>query len=161
MPTLQESLAKLLGVDAAADEDTILAAAEEALTSRGDEPAPEAPEPTLEQATAVAAKAGLTVVNVDALAALQAQAKAGAEARAQQVREGHARIVDAAIAKGSIAPARRDHWLSQLEADPEGITNVIAGLPAVIPVNEIGHSVSNEVASEDDALYAALYGKDQ
>lgn len=159
VPTLQESLAKLLGVDAAADEDTILAAAEEALTSRSDEPAPEAPEPTLEQATAVAAKAGLTVVNVDALAALQAQAKAGAEARAQQVREGHARIVDSAVSDGRIPPARRDHWLSQLEADPEGITNVIAALPAVINMTEVGHSVSNELTSEDDALYTSLYGK--
>ena len=159
VPTLQESLAQLLGVDAAADEDTILAAAEEALTSRSDEPAPEAPEPTLEQATAVAAKAGLTVVNVDALAALQAQAKAGAEARAQQVREGHARIVDSAVSDGRIPPARRDHWLSQLEADPEGITNVIAALPAVINMTGVGHSVSNELTSEDDALYTSLYGK--
>lgn len=159
MPTLQESLAKLLGVDAAADEDTILAAAEEALTSRGDEPAPEAPEPTLEQATSIAAKAGLSLVSNEALTALQAQAKAGAEARAQQVRENHARIVDSAVSDGRIPPARRDHWLSQLEADPEGITNVIAALPAVINMTEIGHSVSNELTSEDDALYTSLYGK--
>lgn len=159
MATLQEGLAELLGVSADSDDETILAAASEAFARTEAEGADaDTAEPTLEQATAIAARAGLTTITNEALSALQDQARAGAEARAQQVREGHERIVDAAIEQGRIAPARRDHWLSQLDADADGIRNVIAGLPAVIPVGEIGHSVANE-ATEDDALYASLYKK--
>lgn len=157
MATLQEGLAELLGINADADDESILAAASEALTPSDDEDANTEPvEPTLEQATTIAARAGLATISNEALAALQEQARAGAEARAQQVREAHERIVDTAIGQGRIAPARRDHWLSQLDADAEGIQNVIAGLPAVIPTSEIGHSVANE-ATEDDALYASLF----
>ena len=89
--------------------------------------------------------------------ALQEQARAGAEARALQVREAHERIVDSAINEGRIAPSSREHWMIQLAADPEGIQNVIGSLPAVIPVTEVGHSISNE-ADDDDSLYSKLFG---
>ena len=55
------------------------------------------------------------------------------------------------------APASRDHWLTQLAADPEGIQNVISALPAVIPVTEFGHAITNE-ADDDDSLYSRLFG---
>lgn len=155
MPTLQEGLAELFGVSTDADDETILAAAKEALaTTEPVEPA----EPTIEQAAAVAAKSGLTLVNSETLAALQDQARAGAEARALQVREAHERIVDSAIGEGRIAPASREHWLAQLSADPEGIQNVISALPAVIPVTELGHAITNNEADDDDTLYSRLFG---
>jgi ATP-dependent protease ClpP protease subunit len=159
--TLNKGLAELFGIDADADDETILAAAKEALDERAsdDVPAPPA-EPSIEQATQIAAKAGLSLVNSDTLTALQAQARQGAEARAQQVRESHERIVNSAVAEGRIVPASRDHWLQQLAVDPVGITNVIASLPAVVPLAEVGHGVSNEITNEDDALYASLFGKD-
>lgn len=158
MPTLNEGLAELFGVSADADDETILAAARERLETVADTVEPVEPvEPTIEQAAAIAAKSGLTLVNSETLAALQEQARAGAEARAEQVRQAHAMIVDTAISEGRVAPSSREHWMTQLAADPEGIQNVIASLPAVIPVTEIGHSISNE-ADDEDVLYAKLFG---
>jgi len=158
MPTLHEGLAELFGVSTDADDETILTAAKDALEERTAAEEPAAPaEPTIEQAAAIAAKSGLTLVNSETLAALQDQARAGAEARALQVRESFERIVDSAVSDGRIAPASRDHWLTQLAADPEGIQNVISALPAVIPVTEFGHAITNE-ADDDDSLYGRLFG---
>ena len=47
--------------------------------------------------------------------------------------------------------------MTQLTADPEGIQNVIAALPAVIPVTELGHAITNEADDEND-LYSKLFG---
>lgn len=156
--TLQEGLAELFGVPTDADDEAILAAAKEALESAvAAAETVEPVEPTIEQAAAVAAKSGLTLVNSETLVTLQEQAREGAEARALQVREAHERIVDTAITEGRIAPASRDHWLTQLSADPAGIQNVISALPAVIPVTELGHAISNEADDEND-LYSKLFG---
>lgn len=159
MPTLNEGLAELFGVPTDADDEAILAAAREALaaaTTTEVEPA-DPVEPTIEQAAAVAAKSGLTLVNSETLEALQEQARAGAEARELQVRQAHEGIVDSAITEGRIAPSSREHWLVQLAADPDGIQNVIAALPAVIPVTEVGHAISND-ADDEDVLYQSLFG---
>jgi ATP-dependent protease ClpP protease subunit len=158
MPTLNEGLAALFGVPADADDETILTAARERLDAAVDTPEPVEPvEPTIEQAAAIAAKSGLTLVNSETLVALQEQARAGAEARALQVRQAHELVVENAINEGRIAPSSRDHWMTQLAADPEGIKNVIDSLPAVIPVTEVGHSISNE-ADDENALYSMLFG---
>lgn len=158
MPTLHEGLAELFGVPTDADDEAILAAAREALDAATAPSEPVEPaEPTIEQAAAIAAKSGLTLVNSETLEALQEQARAGAEARELQVRQAHELIVDSAISDGRIAPSSREQWLVQLAADPEGIQNVISSLPAVIPVTEIGHAISNE-ADDDDSLYSSLFG---
>lgn len=160
--SLSESALQKLGLDAEADEAAIDAAIS-ALADRANTPEPEAPaEPTLEKALEVAAKAGLaTNITTEALAGLQEQARAGAEARAQQVREADERIVDAAIAEGKIAPARRDHHLQALAADRDGHTAVLAALqPGLVPIAEKGHGVTADITSEDDAVYASLFGKD-
>ncbi|YCU47980.1 head maturation protease, ClpP-related [Mycobacteroides abscessus] len=140
--TLNEGLAKLLGIDADASDETILSAAAEALDERADDPDETPPAaPTLEQATALVAKAGLTVVEKAQYEATVAAAQAGAEARAQQLREGDERVVDAAIADGKVAPARREHHLQALAADREGHTAVLAALaPGLIPYAETGHA---------------------
>ncbi|AGM27374.1 hypothetical protein MABM_26250 [Mycobacteroides abscessus] len=143
--TLNEGLAKLLGIDADADDETILSAAAEALEERADDgqESDETPTaaPTLEQATAALAKAGMTVVERAQYEATVAAAQAGAEARAQQLREGDERVVDQAIAEGKVAPARREHHLQALAADREGHTAVLAALaPGLIPLAETGHS---------------------
>ena len=160
MPTLQEGLAQLLGVAADADEDTILAAAAEALAERADDtPAPA--EPSVEQLTEVAARHNLTVIDAEQHAALLAAAQAGAEARAQQIREGDERLVDAAIAAGKFTPARREHHLTALAADREGHTAVINAMaPGLVPLAEQGHGVTGEITNPDDAIYASLFGKD-
>lgn len=159
MPTLQEGLAQLLGVPADADEDTILAAAAEALAERADDtPAPA--EPSVEQLTEVAARHNLTVIDAEQHAALLAAAQAGAEARAQQIREADERLVDAAIVAGKFTPARREHHLTALAADREGHTAVINAMaPGLVPLAEQGHGVTAEITNEDDVVYTSLYGK--
>lgn len=101
---------------------------------------------------------GTVAIDQAQLNELIAAAKAGAEARAQQQREAREAQVRAAIADGRIAPARRDAWIKQLEADP-GSADVLASLaPGLIPVgSEIGHAGS--ATSTEDDLYARLFGQ--
>ncbi|MGO5294808.1 hypothetical protein ACTQ0H_09325, partial [Collinsella sp. LCP21S3_A3] len=64
------------------------------------------------------------------------------------------------ITEGRIAPARRDHWLAQLNADEEGASAILASLaPNTIPMSEIGHAGSVEAAA--DAEYARYYPKEE
>lgn len=158
--SLSESALQKLGLDADADEaaiETAIAELADRITTTEQEPA----EPTLEQAIAVAAKADLATITVEALEALKAEARAGAEARAQQLRESDERVVDAAIAAGKIAPARRDHHIAALAADRVGHTAVLNALqPGLVPIAEKGHGVTADIINEDDAIYAALFGKD-
>jgi ATP-dependent protease ClpP protease subunit len=156
--TLSESDLQKLGLDAEADEAAIGARIDE-LVAGAEQSEPV--EPTLEQATAIAAKAGLATITNEALDGLKSQAQAGAEARAQQVREADERIVDSAITAGKIAPARRDHHLQALAADRDGHTAVLASLASgLIPLAEQGHGVTSEITNADDATYASLFGKD-
>jgi ATP-dependent protease ClpP protease subunit len=140
--TLNEGLAKLLGIPADATDETILSAATEALEERADDTDETPPAATtLEQATALVTQAGMTVVERAQYEATVAAAQAGAEARAQQLREGDERVVDQAIADGKVAPARRDHHIKALAADREGHGAVLAALaPGLIPYAEAGHS---------------------
>ncbi|MCB8912191.1 hypothetical protein KUG88_18865 [Rhodococcus rhodochrous] len=91
---------------------------------------------------AVAAKAagtGLTLIDGEQLAALEAAAEEGrtiAAAAAQAKVEG---IVSEAIKAGKLPPARKDHWVKLITAD-ESMADVLASAPAVIPVTEMGHS---------------------
>lgn len=157
--SLSESALQTLGLDADADE----AAIETAIAALADRAAadPEPVEPSLDQAIQIAANADLATISREALEALQVEARAGAEARAQQVRESDERVVDAAIAAGKIAPARWDHHIAALAADRDGHTAVLAALqPGLVPIAEKGHGVTAEITNEDDAVYAALFGKD-
>jgi hypothetical protein len=107
-----------------------------------------------EEPAAVAARLaanGISTIEASALSALQADAAAGREARKQQLADERAKKVDARIKDGAIHASRRDHWLTQLEADP-GAVAVLDGLEAnVIPVSEIGTSVS--ASAEDDTAW--------
>ena len=99
---------------------------------------------------------GVALIESDQLAALQAAAAEVAAMRAERDAERRAGMVDAAVADGRITPARRDHWLAQLNADEEGVAGVLAALPSVLPVVEVGHS--DDVEAADTALFARLYG---
>jgi ATP-dependent protease ClpP protease subunit len=155
---LSASVLTKLGLDADADEAAIEAAVDAALATPEPDPAPVV-EPTLEQATQVAARAGLATITTEALEALQASAAQGAQARAQQVRESDERAVDAAIARGAVAPARRDHHLAALAADRDGHTAVLGALASgLVPLAEMGHGQGTEATNADDVLYASLFG---
>lgn len=140
------SMREQLGLAEDADEEAIMAALGERLTAPPDAPAPELPD-------------GVVTIDATQLEALQVAARRGDEARARQEADDRMALVTAAIADGRIAPARRDHWLAQLAADP-GAKDVLASLaPGLIPVGSpVGHSGG---ASEgDDALYTVLFGKE-
>lgn len=110
----------------------------------------------------VAARANSGVVTLDpaALAALQADAALGREARQEQVRARRVAAVDAAIASGRVVPARREHWLAQMEADEEGTTSVLAALTPVFGTAEVGHddgSVADTSSTPDGVRQSAAY----
>jgi hypothetical protein len=129
--------------DADASDEALLAAVDE-LTEAATAPTPPA------------VPAGTTLIDSAQLTQLQADAQAGREARDAQIRARREQIVNDALADGRIAPANRDGWLAQLEANEESATQLIAALPkGTVPVDELGHS--DTITSAEDALYARVY----
>lgn len=157
MATLKEGLAEKLGIDADADDETVLAAIDEALAERADDTATDQPpvEPTVEQATEVAAKFGLTLVNKANYDRLQADVAAlNAQRAAAQLAEDVA-VIDNAIKDGRIAPASRESFLNYMKADRDGARNALDSIaPNTIPVEELGHGYSNENSSIDPEMNA-------
>lgn len=145
---LTAGLRERLGItDAETSEDAILAALDEVLAEQADTPEPQAAK----------LPDGVTMIETDVLAALQASAAKVDKIEAERAAERRVGLVEAAIKDGKIAPARRDHWLAQLNADEEGATAFLATLAAgTIPLQEVGHS--DEAASADEALYAKVEG---
>lgn len=136
----------------------------EALSTEPEEPAAGVPEEEVEQRveTAVAAarqeerqKAsasadGTVVFDKQAAEQLQADAKAGREARDEQISSDRDRAVAAAVEDGRIPPARREHWRKALDADPEGAAATLNGLDkGLIPVTQRGSAASADDSSTD------------
>ena len=145
MATLSEQVAERLGIDTDADEATVIAALDEALAEQTEASAPagDGETPALGDVEAVqkfAARHGLSLVDTQTVESMR-----NAEARLRQIEgeradERHAQVVDAAVRDGKIAPARRDHWLGALRADPDGATAVLDGLASnLIPVAPVGY----------------------
>lgn len=165
--TLSESVLQKLGLDADADEAAIEAAIDE-LTSEdsgdgdgdGEGASATQTEPSVEQVAAVAAKYGLTVMDKAVAEQLSAQAREGAEARAQQIREQDDAVIRDALQKGKILPANKAEWRKNLESNREGITALLASMPEnkALAVAEVGHGVDNQ-ASQEDAEMAAVYAQ--
>jgi hypothetical protein len=138
------ALREALDLEDDATADDIVTAVEELATT-----------PDSEEAEAPASD-DTAVVDRAALARLQADAALGREAHARLAREDRERTVDSAIATGRIAPAKRDSWISRLEADPTE-ASTLAKLEPVYPVGEpIGHD-GNPQATGEDALYNKLF----
>lgn len=173
---LDQSLRERLGLPADADEATILAALESALTPPTPEPVPEpvaevepapAPVPVPEPVAARTMPAGTVLVDEATLADLRRQAAEGVAARAQQLTEARDRSISAAIAEGRIPPARREHWAALWQADPEGTETTLASLAAgTIPLADLGTTAGDDVTAQEaeyakfDALFSRPAGKD-
>jgi hypothetical protein len=163
--SLPTEVARRLGIEPDADDDTLKKALDEKLPEAepdkgkpAEPPAAPAPEPAAAPEP-VAASAGPKivegVVQLDQAqyADLVAAAADGRAARTQQVHEDDERIVMAAIGDGRIPPARKQHWLDYLDRDREGGQQVLASLqPGLVPLVAAGHGV----ASEDTAIDAEL-----
>lgn len=139
-----------LGLATDADPATITAALTEALAEQAEDQPRNTTPPAL--------PAGVVAVEQAVLDGLRADAAAGRQAREEQVRAHREAVVTAAVQDGRIAPARRQHWLDALAADP-GAEDTLAGLtPGLVPVNEVGHATADAANTGDDALYASIFG---
>lgn len=138
MATLQEQLVKRLGIDAAADEDTIIAALDEALQEQVTEPkAPTLPE-------------GAVAIEASVLEELRVNAALGAQARQNQEHAECVALVEAKVKSGAVTPARREHWLNALKADRVGAEALLATLAdGLVPLDEIGHAGDGDSTPED------------
>lgn len=147
--TFLASVRDRLGVpEANASEETVLTALDEALTEQAD-PTP---------APAAALPAGVVAIDATVLADLQANARSGADARAEQDRTRRDSIVATALNEGRITTASAAAFRAQLDTDEQGTTALLGTLAAnTVPVTELG--VSDSLTSADDALYGAIYGK--
>lgn len=134
-----------LGItDANATEETVLAALDQRT-------APPAPTPT------AALPEGVVAIEATQLEQMRADAKAGREARDAQIAAARAATVDAAVADGRISPARRDHWVAALAADP-GASDDLARLEkGLIPTALIGVTGGVDQASDEDGTYSKLF----
>lgn len=168
MATLSESVLQKLGLDADADDSAI----EEAINTLAERPTTVVntvtSEPSAEDIKNAADKFGLTVVDKEIHDKLVADAAAGAEARAQQVREANDRVISDALNAGKIGPASAQKWREELDKSPETVKALLDSMPENrLPVHEIGHGVSQENAPEDKDkldMFALVtgreYGKD-
>lgn len=140
---LQAGLRERLGVtDAAATDDELLAAVDEALSEQPDAPA----------APAATIPAGTQIIEDNVLEQLRADAAAGREARDEQIRARRDGIITAALRDGRITAATAPNFRALLDADEDGTTKVLDSMAKnTVPVAEIGHA---ENLSEEDALMA-------
>ena len=148
-PEQLTTMRQKLGLADDAPEQTIVDALTEALDEQAETPAP----------AAAALPAGMQLVDEGTLAALRASAQLGEAAHTRQQREDREALVAAAIGDGRIPPARRGHWLTQLENDP-GAAETLAAMPkGLIPVGEPkGHASASleDPASHDDYWFPGV-----
>jgi ATP-dependent protease ClpP protease subunit len=138
------ALRQKVGVREDADPDTILAAIDEALQERS--------------SATVSLPPGTTAIDEGTLAQLQADAAAGREARETQRQDHREQLASAAVADGRIPPARKQHWLSLLEADPEGTEAALAALPkGLVPVAELGHDTFVDAEGKPEDIYSRVF----
>ncbi len=111
--------------------------------------------PAKPSAIAAAAKAaGLEVIDADTAAALRHDAAQGRKLAAAAARSTVEAAVDDAITKGKITAARRKHWVTLIEADPE-MADVLAATPneLAVPMTEVGHSADIAEANTPTWFY--------
>lgn len=130
------------------DIDTVAATVKDAATaSTADGAQPSA-------VAAAARRVGLGVMDNDSLEALKRDAAEGRRIKAAEAKQRIEASVDDAINKGKITPARRKHWVTLIEADPE-MANVLASTPneTAVPLSEVGHGVGADKpqGGDDDA----------
>ena len=143
---LTAGLRERLGVtDANATDDELLAALDEALEEQP------------ENNTTAALPEGTVAVDATVWEETQANARRGAEARAEQDSARRDAIVADALRTGRITAKSKDGWRARLDKDEKEYAAVLADLPenGAVAVNEVGHS--DTLTSTDDALYAEMY----
>lgn len=150
-PEQLTQMRKDLGLQADADEATIVAALSEAASSAEITPpnTPQIPE-------------GMTLVETAVLDDLRDGAAAGRSARDELDTQARDTAIVDAIADGRTTPSRREHWENSWAADAEGTRAMLAALAPglAVPTNEAGHAGEPE-ATADDALYTSVFGDEK
>ncbi len=145
--TLIKGLSDRLGItDSEPDEATILAALDEVLAES--ETTNPTPVPT-----------GTIVVDEAAFAQLKTDAELGRDAAKQLAAQHREQVVTAAINAGRIPSGRREHWTTQLEADP-GAEAILTALPEnTVPLEPVGYTggVDEATDSDDDQFFAHVF----
>ena len=155
MPTLKESLAERFGFKPDADDETALAAVDEALKEQVAETPPKEKEP----APVATLPDHVTVIDKATLDELRALAERGDAARKAQEADERVKAVENAIRAGRIAPSQRQAWTERIEKDASELA-VLASLAPVYPVGgEIGHGDNPQDSGGED-VYAALFGQE-
>ena len=110
----------------------------------------ESEEESTTESVAASLPPGTVLIDQATLDGLKAGAATAAALKEQQDSNTRESLVSAAIADGRVAPARRDHWLKALKADP-GSEKVLASLEAgLVPVVERGHGQTPDIAASLD-----------
>lgn len=152
--TTRQGFIDALGItDADVTDEAILAATREALAEQ-----PTAGASTTTTA-ATAALPGTVVIDSTQLAALQADAAAGREAREEQNSARRAAVLDKAIAEGRIAPANRATFATLLATDEAGTVAQIAELAPVFSTTAKAYQGgAAEAGDEGNLTYDMVYG---
>lgn len=168
-PAMPDTLAKVrerLGLSADADETAILAALDTVADDNEPDPDDDVPaEPDEDETDEDVADdnepmPGTKVIEEDVLNALLADAKAGREAREQQLAQHRETLVNDAVRDGRISPARKKDWLNKLATDKGSESELASLAKGLIPVDgPQGYtgSMSDVAEDNDDALYNALF----
>jgi hypothetical protein len=153
--TLTLGLRERLGIkaDVELDEAGVLAALDEALAEQVKEPVAASKPPEIPE--------GKVLISTDVLDELKISAKAGAEARAQQLAEARDKIIASAVKDGKIAPARRQFWATKWDKDPEGAKADLDSIEkGLIPVAATGYTGGAE-GDGDEVLYSSLFADEK
>lgn len=154
MPALDEGLRERLGLEADADEATILSAINDLVDKVTAPPEPVPESQLVPVAAAPALPEGTTAIDTQVLATLQEQAAQGVAARARQLTEDRDNAIAAAINEGKTLPARREHWQKAWAADPDGTKQMLASLaPGLVPLADVGEPGGEPDTTGEDALF--------
>ncbi|WDW19702.1 capsid maturation protease [Mycobacterium phage LOCV2] len=160
---LSESALQKLGLDADADADAIEAAIG-ALAEKAEQGGETPSEVTIEEATQIAAKFGMTVVNREAYDKMAATVADLSAAREQQIAAENEAAIQAALSDGRISLKVADTWRDELAKNRESTLALLNTLPrnSAVPVDEIGHGVTRDDAPEDaekSGVFALITGR--
>ncbi|AMW63823.1 head maturation protease [Mycobacterium phage Shipwreck] len=161
--TLSESALQKLGLDADADDNAIEAAIG-ALAEKAEQGGETPSEVTIEEATQIAAKFGMTVVNREAYDKMAATVADLSAAREQQIAAENEAAIQAALGDGRISLKVADTWRDELAKNRESTLALLNTLPrnSAVPVDEIGHGVTRDDAPEDaekSGVFALITGR--
>lgn len=156
--SLLQGVIKRLGIDPKAtdvSEEAVLAELDEALAERAEESQGAAASASVQQPAP-----GTVVLDEAQYSQLLNDASAGREARDQQIEEHRNRVVDSAVESGRIPPARREHWIAALKADPGAEESLNALAPGLVPVEAKGYTGGVNEATDEDTVYSKIFSKE-